>query len=113
MRVATTHKQQALLNFIETEIRRTGVSPSFDEMTVHMDLRSKSGIARLVDALVERGLLVRIPNRARALGLPEPVGIDLPTSLVFAIRSLAAERGIGSVELVHRAVNAYAGQVSA
>ncbi len=71
-----TKKQHDLLMFINQRIRETGVSPSFDEMKDALDLRSKSGIHRLITALEERGFIRRLPNRARALEvmrLPEEV----------------------------------------
>ncbi|WP_242123115.1 transcriptional repressor LexA [Sphingobium sp. Sx8-8] len=62
-----TLKQQELLNFIQTRLEEGGVSPSFEEMKEALDLRSKSGIHRLINALEERGFIRRLPNRARAL----------------------------------------------
>ncbi len=62
-----TQKQRELLVFINDRINATGVSPSFDEMKEALNLRSKSGIHRLITALEERGFLRRLPNRARAL----------------------------------------------
>jgi len=62
-----TRKQFELLRFIQERLRETGVPPSFDEMKDALDLRSKSGIHRLIMALEERGFIRRLPNRARAL----------------------------------------------
>lgn len=62
-----TRKQYELLLFINQRIKETGVSPSFDEMKEALDLRSKSGIHRLITALEERGFIRRLPHRARAL----------------------------------------------
>lgn len=62
-----TPKQHELLLFIHQKLKETGVSPSFDEMKTALDLRSKSGIHRLVTALEERGFVRRLPHRARAL----------------------------------------------
>jgi repressor LexA len=62
-----TKKQSELLRFIHERLKETGVPPSFDEMKDALDLRSKSGIHRLVMALEERGFIRRLPNRARAL----------------------------------------------
>ncbi len=72
-----TRKQHELLRFIHERLRETGVPPSFDEMKDALDLKSKSGIHRLITALEERGFIRRLPNRARALEvirLPESVG---------------------------------------
>src|SRR6201997_621153 len=62
-----TRKQSELLRFIHERLKETGVPPSFDEMKDALDLRSKSGIHRLIIALEERGFIRRLPNRARAL----------------------------------------------
>src|ERR1700733_13913313 len=62
-----TKKQSELLRFIHERLKETGVPPSFDEMKEALDLRSKSGIHRLILALEERGFIRRLPNRARAL----------------------------------------------
>lgn len=71
-----THKQKDLLLFIHARMRETGVPPSFDEMKDALELKSKSGIHRLIMALAERGFISRLPHRARAieiLRLPESV----------------------------------------
>jgi repressor LexA len=62
-----TRKQHELICFIEDRLAATGVSPSFEEMKDALDLKSKSGVHRLISALEERGYLRRLPNRARAL----------------------------------------------
>ena len=62
-----TRKQYELLMFIHERIKEQGVSPSFDEMKEALDLKSKSGIHRLITALEERGFIRRLPHRARAL----------------------------------------------
>ena len=62
-----TRKQHELLRFIHDRLREDGVPPSFDEMKEALDLRSKSGIHRLIMALEERGFIRRLPNRARAI----------------------------------------------
>ena len=82
-----TRKQHELLMFIHERLKETGVPPSFDEMKDALDLRSKSGIHRLITALEERGFIRRLPNRARALEV-----IRLPES---ASPSLAAGRSRG------------------
>ncbi len=79
-----TRKQHELLSFIDRHLRQTGFSPSFDEMKDALNLRSKSGIHRLISALEERGFLSRRHHRARALEvlrLPELPGIQAGTSL--------------------------------
>src|SRR5580693_2346201 len=62
-----TRKQYELLRFIHERLKEAGVPPSFDEMKDALDLRSKSGIHRLITALEERGFIRRLPNRARAI----------------------------------------------
>ena len=62
-----TRKQHELLIFIHERLKEAGVPPSFDEMKDALDLRSKSGIHRLIKALEERGFIKRLPNRARAI----------------------------------------------
>src|SRR5689334_802663 len=72
-----TSKQRELLLFIHERMQADGVPPSFDEMKDALDLRSKSGIHRLITALVERGFIRRLPHRARAIEvikLPENQG---------------------------------------
>ncbi|MCX7313942.1 MAG: transcriptional repressor LexA [Hyphomicrobiales bacterium] len=72
-----TRKQFELLKFIHERLKESGVPPSFDEMKDALDLRSKSGIHRLITALEERGFIRRLPNRARAIEvikLPDQVG---------------------------------------
>lgn len=71
-----TRKQHDLLMFIHERLQSAGVPPSFDEMKDALDLRSKSGIHRLITALEERGFIRRLPNRARALEV-----VKLPESM--------------------------------
>ena len=62
-----TAKQHELIQFIQQRLEETGISPSFEEMKAALDLKSKSGVHRLISALEERGFIRRLPNRARAL----------------------------------------------
>ncbi|QFU08233.1 LexA repressor [Rhodobacteraceae bacterium THAF1] len=71
-----TRKQLELLSFINKRLQRDGVPPSFDEMKEALDLRSKSGIHRLITALEERGFIRRLAHRARAIEI-----VKLPESL--------------------------------
>ena len=71
-----TRKQHELLMFIHERMKEAGIPPSFDEMKDALDLRSKSGIHRLITALEERGFIRRLPNRARALEV-----VRLPDSM--------------------------------
>src|SRR5262245_53688487 len=76
-----TKKQHQLLVFIRERMAADGVAPSFDEMKEALKLKSKSGIHRLITALEERGVLRRLPHRARALEvvkLPDNAAERLP-----------------------------------
>ncbi len=76
-----TQKQKELLLFIHSRLQEEGVPPSFDEMKEALDLKSKSGIHRLITALEERGFIRRLPHRARALEV-----IKLPESSAEPIK---------------------------
>lgn len=89
-----TKKQLDLLEFIHTRLQRDGVPPSFDEMKDALDLRSKSGIHRLITALEERGFIRRLAHRARAIEivkLPESMG-GAPTTAGFEPRVIDGPR---------------------
>ena len=73
-----TQKQLDLLEFIQKRLSKNGVPPSFDEMKEALDLRSKSGIHRLITALEERGFINRLANRARAIEI-----VKMPSSPEF------------------------------
>jgi repressor LexA len=87
-----TRKQFELLEFIHERMQSDGVPPSFDEMKVALDLRSKSGIHRLITALEERGFIRRLAHRARAieiLRLPDAITTD--ASAGFRPRVIAGD----------------------
>jgi len=74
-----TRKQMELLDFIRTRMAKEGVPPSFDEMKEALDLKSKSGIHRLITALEERGFIRRLAHRARAIEIVKlPEAMDRP-----------------------------------
>ena len=83
-----TEKQKELLLFIHSRIKESGVPPSFDEMKDALDLKSKSGIHRLITALVERGFIRRLPHRARAIEV-----IRLPENASEAARASPRRAG--------------------
>ncbi|MGE4324039.1 MAG: transcriptional repressor LexA [Sphingobium sp.] len=83
-----TPKQQELLIFIQNRLDEGGVSPSFEEMKDALDLKSKSGIHRLINALEERGFIRRLPNRARALEV-----LKLPDAMHRAPKPAARIKG--------------------
>jgi repressor LexA len=79
-----TRKQHELLLYIDGKLSQTGVSPSFEEMKDALDLKSKSGVHRLISALEERGFIRRLANRARALEVlkvPETKGAPATASV--------------------------------
>jgi repressor LexA len=91
-----TKKQHELLMFINQRLAATGVAPSFDEMKDALNLRSKSGIHRLISGLEERGFIRRLPHRARALEvtrLPEESAARPHAALGNAGAMGGAERG--------------------
>src|SRR3954467_229545 len=93
-----TAKQRELLLFIDERLKQGGVSPSFDEMREALDLKSKSGVHRLISALEERGFIRRLPNRARALEvvkLPEA----RPSATVTPIRPAVAAPANDTMEI--------------
>ena len=83
-----TEKQKELLLFIHSRMQESGVPPSFDEMKDALDLKSKSGIHRLITALVERGFIRRLPHRARAIEV-----IRLPENASEAARASPRRSG--------------------
>jgi repressor LexA len=96
-----TAKQRELLLFIDGRLKQDGVSPSFDEMREALDLKSKSGVHRLISALEERGFIRRLPNRARALEvlkLPETSALQA-TATVTPIRPVAAAAANDTMEI--------------
>ncbi len=91
-----TRKQHELITFIQNRLEASGISPSFEEMKEALDLKSKSGVHRLISALEERGFIRRLPNRARALEViktPEgSVAKSAPRAAANANDSLAPLR---------------------
>jgi repressor LexA len=96
-----TAKQRELLLFIQQRLGDTGVSPSFDEMREALELKSKSGVHRLISALEERGFIHRLPNRARALEvvkLPESAAPSPPANVV-QLRPAAPAAANNTIEI--------------
>ena len=81
-----TAKQHELLLFIQRKLEESGISPSFEEMKDALDLKSKSGVHRLISALEERGFIRRLPNRARAI---PPTNARLTRNAVLRLRSIS------------------------
>ena len=101
-----TQKQLDLLEFIQKRLSKNGVPPSFDEMKEALDLRSKSGIHRLIKALEERGFIKRLANRARAIEIvkmpnsPEFQGTTV-SDMASRITAINANRAIAPIESVY------------
>lgn len=86
-----TAKQHELIRFIQTRLEETGISPSFEEMKEALDLKSKSGVHRLISALEERGFIRRLANRARALEvLKQPDDVTAATTRAPAANDIVA-----------------------
>ena len=99
-----TRKQQELLLFIHERMKESGIPPSFDEMKDALDLRSKSGIHRLITALEERGFIRRLAHRARALEIVKlPEAMEKPgfSPKVIAGDRVDPPRGAMPVSAVH------------
>ena len=95
-----TKKQHELICFINDRLVDTGVSPSFEEMKEALDLKSKSGVHRLISALEERGFLRRLPNRARALEvLKMPERLDAKKAPAPAARPAVPEPANDVIEV--------------
>ncbi|MDQ0345770.1 transcriptional repressor LexA [Ancylobacter vacuolatus] len=92
-----TRKQHELLLFINERLQQDGVPPSFEEMKEALDLRSKSGIHRLITALEERGFIRRLPNRARALEVVRLPEDAQPTKPVRSFSPNVIEGNLGKV----------------
>ncbi|TMJ16048.1 MAG: transcriptional repressor LexA [Alphaproteobacteria bacterium] len=90
-----TRKQNELLTFIHGRLEESGVSPSFEEMKEALDLKSKSGVHRLISALEERGFIKRLPNRARALEIMRMP--ELKSGIATAPSSVAPPRAANDV----------------
>lgn len=89
-----TAKQHELLLFIHKHLEESGISPSFEEMKEALDLKSKSGVHRLIGALEERGFIRRLVNRARALEvvkMPEG-GTSRPSSVTKLTPAIASNK---------------------
>ena len=92
-----TVKQRELLLFIDERLKESGVSPSFDEMREALELKSKSGVHRLISALEERSFIRRLPNRARALEV-----LRMPEMAPAASALVGSSNVIGSIAPVSR-----------
>ncbi len=112
-----TKKQLELLEFIHKRVQRDGVPPSFDEMKEALDLRSKSGIHRLITALEERGFIRRLAHRARAIEIVKlPDAMDKGGFVPRVIEGTppsVAPAGAQSIEVSHAMELPVMGQIAA
>jgi repressor LexA len=101
-----TAKQRELLVFIDRRLEESGISPSFEEMKDALDLKSKSGVHRLISALEERGFIRRLANRARALEV-----LKQPDDVSASRAATPANDAVGGVVSPPRAMPAPANDV--
>lgn len=119
-RFGLTAQQRQLFDFVHSEITGGRRAPSFEEIKAHLGLSSKSHVHRLVEALVERGWLIRLPNRARSLALPEtlaadatervaeaPLQVTIPPRLAGRLAEFCADRRRSAGDVVQEALNAH------
>ncbi|MEL0209123.1 MAG: transcriptional repressor LexA [Novosphingobium sp.] len=99
-----TRKQHELLSFIQVRLEESGISPSFEEMKEALDLKSKSGVHRLISALEERGFIRRLPNRARALEVLRQPDSALAKKSLAAPTEAASIAGIAALKPSARSV---------
>ncbi|MCL6682405.1 transcriptional repressor LexA [Sphingomonas alba] len=95
-----TAKQRELLQFIDERLKADGISPSFDEMREALDLKSKSGVHRLISALEERQFIRRLPNRARALEVLKVPEVVTPiTAAALATKAVVPAAANDTLEI--------------
>jgi repressor LexA len=97
-----TRKQHELLKFIEERVKRDGIAPSFDEMRDAINLKSKSGVHRLITALEERGFIRRLPHRARALEVCRPADQSSPALARPRLLKMPVIEGLSEIPLLGR-----------
>lgn len=103
-----------LLAYLDDYTAREGRSPSFDQMTAKLGLASKSGVSRLIDALEERGCIVRLPNRARAISVVGGKasaldGNEFPSAVEEALALMCSETGAARSTVIRLAVAEFVG----
>lgn len=91
--LSLTKKQAECLAFVSRTIQENGVAPSYQEIADELGLASKSGVHRLIEALIYRGHLVRAPNRARSLSLPAMVSDETKDAALMMVLK-AVDRGV-------------------
>jgi len=95
-----TKQQNRLFNFLKVKIQKTNISPSFEEMKVAMGLKSKSGIQRLIDGLIERGFIEKKDNKKRAINIVKNIVSKKNNDLVSLplLGNIAAGNPIEAIE---------------
>lgn len=117
--IGLTQRQGDVLAFLKAEARAGRPAPSFDEIAAHLGLRSKASVHRIVTALEERGHLVRMPFRARAVGLavdpaahtasavsPGP-GLRIPRPVADRLRTYCERRRVAARDVIADALSDY------
>jgi SOS-response transcriptional repressor LexA len=107
-----TERQAELVAFVRAQVKFRGIAPSYDEIREKMGLASKSGVCRLVDSLIDRGALVRLPGKARSLSVPAEAAPDALTVTPLpevrrAIEAYAAGHNISVETACIEALRAY------
>lgn len=108
-----TQKQSELLDFIKAYIAAKSIAPSFEQMMEHVGLKSKNGVHRLLTALEERGLIKRLPNRARAIEVLDftqsksTVLVPINREIYARAWIVAGQRGEQVNSYIEGAVNAF------
>lgn len=103
-----THRQSDCLRVIRERLAQSGVPPTYDEICLQLGVASKSTVARLVDALVERGHLRRLPHLARGLALAD----EFSAKAEAGLSRLQERMGCSRAELVRRAVEDFVARES-
>lgn len=114
MKAGLTAKQAELLAYLDEYTAREGHSPSFDQMGAKLSLASKSGVSRLVDALEERGYIVRLPNRARGISVIGGKASALeekafPPAVENALARMCSDTGATRSSIISMAVAEFVG----
>lgn len=111
-RFGLTAQQQQLFDFVQAEITGGRGAPSYEEIADRLGFKSKSNVHRLVDAIIERGWLVKLPNRARSLALPVDAGsaslqVTIPSALAGRLAMFCADRRLAAGDVVQAALDAH------
>ena len=106
MKAPMTKRQKDAFEFIERYINERGIAPTIDEIAAAIGLRSKSGVSRIVSGLVERGALIRFPNRARGIAVAEQRDI-ISVGYLAIIDAIAKYHSITPKDVIEDAILEY------